>query len=119
MRVSPQDKELHDRMVLAQISTYKNEGTRILAADLPGWPSPPKVGRHVPDIVVERQGKRVCNEVETCETIQTPETREQFEDFAKWATLHVTVPESCLEKARQIIAQLGVKVEAIWSFGGV
>ena len=119
MRVSPQDKELHDRMVEAQIAAYKSEGARILAADLPGWPSPPMIGRHVPDILVERQGKRICNEVETCETIQMPEAREQFEDFAKWETLHVTVPKSCLEKARQAIAQWGIKVEMIWSFGGV
>ncbi len=118
MRISPSDKEFHDRMVLLQIQTYQKEGSRVVAADLKGWPAPPKVGRHVPDIMVEHQGKVVYNEVETCETIELPETREQLEDFAKWATLHVTVPKSCLEMAKRLIAQWGVKVETIWQYGG-
>ncbi len=119
MQVSPSDRELHDRMVLLQIQTYQKEGSRVVAADLDGWPKPPKVGRHVPDIMVEFHGNVVYNEVETCETIGLPETREQLEDFAKWATLHVTVPESCLEEASQIIERWGVKVGWIWSYGGV
>ena len=105
-------------MVLLQIQTYQKEGSRVVAADLQGWPAPPTIGRHVPDIMVEYKGKVVYNEVETSETIQMPETREQLEEFAKWATLHVTVPKSCLETAKRLIAQWGVKVETIWQCDG-
>lgn len=119
MRVSASDKELHDRMVLIQVQTYKMQRSRVVAADLDGWTKPPMVGGHVPDIMVEYEGKTVYNEVETCETIELPETREQLEDFAKRATLHVTVPKSCLERASQPMAQWGVKVGQFWSYGGV
>ena len=119
MHLSLLDKELHDRMVLLQIQTYQKEGARVVAANLPGWPPPPQVGRHVPDIMVEYQGKVVYNEVETCETIRSPEARKQLEDFAEWATLHVTIPQSCLETVRRTVAQWGVDVEWIWSYGGV
>jgi hypothetical protein len=118
MRVSDSDKELHDRMLLLQIQTYQKEGSRVVAADLDGWPTPPVVGRHVPDIMVEYRGKVVYNEVETCETIEQPETREQLEDFAEWATLHVTIPQSCLETAKRITAERGIEVETFWHYGG-
>lgn len=118
MRVRPSDRELHDRMVLLQVQTYQKKGSRVVAADLQGWPAPPTVVRHVPDIMVEYHGKVVYNKVETCETFQSPETREQLEEFAKWATLHVTVPKSCIETARRVIARWGVKVETIWRYDG-
>ena len=118
MRVSPRDTVLHDRMLLLQIQTYQKEGSRVVAADLDGWPMPPMVGRHVPDIMVEFHGKVVYNEVETCETIELPETREQLEDFAKWATLHVTSPQSCLETAKRVTAERGIEVETFWPYGG-
>jgi len=105
-------------MVLLQMQMYEKEGARIVAADLPGWQPPPKVGRHVPDIMVEYLGRVVYNEVETCETINLPETREQLEDFSKWGTLHMTVPATCLETARRFTSQWGVKVDAFWQYGG-
>jgi len=111
MRVSSRDEELHDRMLLLQIQTYQKEGSRVVAADLDGWPMPPRIGRHVPDIMVEFHGKVVYNEVETCETIELPETKERLEDFAEWATLHVTIPQSCLDTARRITAERGIEVE--------
>jgi hypothetical protein len=118
MRVSDSDKELHDRMLLLQIHTYEKEGSRVVAADLEGWPMPPQVGRHVPDIMVEFHGKVVYNEVETCETISLPETRKKLEEFAEWATLHVTIPQSCLEIAKRIAAERGIEVEEFWHYGG-
>jgi hypothetical protein len=118
MRVSPRDTVLHDRMLLLQIQTYQKEGSRVVAADLDGWPSPPRVGRHVPDIMVEFHGEVVYNAVETCETIALPETREQLLDFAEWATLHITIPRSCLKAARRITTERGIEVETFWPYGG-
>ena len=107
---------MHERMVMLQTRKYEKKGARIIAADLPGWAAPPQVGTHVPDIMVEYQGKVVYNEVETCETILTPRAREQFEESAEWATLHVTVPLACVETAKRIAANWDIKVGMFWAY---
>ena len=114
-----EEQELHERLVEKQIRGYQKEGTKILAADFGDWPRPPKVGRHIPDIVAERDGRRIYNECETCETMATEQTREQLEDFGKAGILEVTVPESWLEAAKRLAASWGISVYRWWHLPGV
>lgn len=71
-----EEHELHVRIVEGQIASYEREGTKVIAADFGDWPKPPRVGRRVPDIVVERIGQRIINECETCRTVGTDQTRQ-------------------------------------------
>ncbi len=68
--------------------------------------------------MVERQGRVVFNEVETCETIQSSETKEQMVGLSSEGPLHVTVPRRCLDKAKSTLSQWGVRVEMWWHYDG-
>ncbi len=113
-----EEHELHENLVRGQITAYKDEGTKVVAADLEDWQKPGKVGRHVPDIIAERGGQRIYNECETCETIGMDQTRQQYKDFSKAGILEVTVPESCLEQAKGYARTWGIHVERWWHLSG-
>ncbi|MFQ6129108.1 MAG: hypothetical protein ACE5QW_09440 [Thermoplasmata archaeon] len=113
------ERALHEKLVRGQITAYRDEGTRVIAADLEGWPKPDKIGRHIPDIIAERGGQRIYNECETCETIGLDQTRAQYEDFSRAGILEVTVPESCLGDAERYAIMWGIKVNQWWHVPGV
>ncbi len=113
-----EEHELHDKLVRAQIKAYQAEGTSVVAADLEGWVKPPVVGSHIPDIVAKKDGRTIYNECETCDTIGLDQTREQLADFSRHGHLEVTVPQSCLEQAKEHVRGWGIDVERWWHYRG-
>lgn len=113
------EKDLHESMIKGMIKALEGNGYRILQADLFGYPSPDKIGEHIPDIIAissgtiaVSEGTRVIVEVETCKTIALSHTKEQFKEFSRAdGAFFVAVPESCLEQLKENARTWGVSVD--------
>ena len=118
MQLTALDKELHDRMLISQILKYQNEDFVVVAANHEGWPTPEKVGNCVPDIIAQRRGHIIFNEVETCSTIILKETRIQCEEIVKEGQLEITIPYTCYYTARSTFSDWGIPVARWWRYAG-
>ena len=75
---------LHDELVRKLLAAYASMGLTVREAALPGWNAPPNHGRHAPDVVactsdgLYRIGQAKLGNGD----IQSPYSREQYQDFA-------------------------------------
>ena len=87
---SPQKRSLHDSVVrrLARSLKAKYPKSKVYA-DVQGFPTPDKIGQHIPDIWVKHQnGRELIIEVETEDTINTAHAKSQARSFRGYANLN-------------------------------
>jgi len=76
--------QLHQRIVVALVRYFEQQGWKVTAAACQGYPDPQKVGRHEPDAVA-RDKRRVIlyGEAKTGNgDLDTQHSREQYHDFS-------------------------------------
>jgi len=93
---------------------YSYEITHMADA-APDYPQPPKIGRHIPDILAEKKvGDKIfkaIGEAKSCVGLDDDETKEQIEDYRfenSGCEFFLGVPKRCQEKAEKILNELGV-----------
>lgn len=108
----------HDTMVSAWASDLKEKGYTVYA-DIKGYSKPPEFSGHIPDIYAFNFEHKIVGEVETCDSIGSDHTKEQYTAFSRvnGAEFHVMVPKSCLEEAKAYARQWGIRVDMWWKYG--
>ncbi len=111
----PQAQTLHDAMIRTLTKELVSQGYNV-SADIAGFPQPPRVGRHIPDIYANKLNSQIIVEVETSETIGINHTKEQYTDFSnvRGTNFHVMVPESSLIRAQAYAKSWGITVDQWW-----
>jgi hypothetical protein len=61
------------------------EGGAIVFADLDGWPRPPAINGHVPDVYAVRESREIVLEFENPESVRCPPAERQNDAFESWA----------------------------------
>ena len=112
---APHTQSLHDTMVRSLANKFANDGYTVYA-DLPGFTQPPKIVNYIPDLYAVKSSVKIIGEAETCDTIGTDHTKEQYSAFSNvpGTEFHVIVPESCLEQAKRYAAIWGITVDKWW-----
>lgn len=105
-----ENQNLHDRLVKARVKEYETQGF-VVFADHIGQQRPDEILGHIPDIVGIGTTLRVVAEVETSDSLLLPETEKQLVAFSKASAdeLHLIVPETGIENARNLVKRLGIK----------
>ena len=75
----------HDECVAQWVRAYKGAGWAV-CADIPGYQKPPTIGYRIPDIYATRDSQVNIIEVETDETINSKQAKEQIAAFTSWAS---------------------------------
>jgi hypothetical protein len=115
MKRSVMSQSLHDKMVRTRALNLVNEGYSV-SADIAGFPQPPTISGHIPDIYAVKVTSKIITEVETCDSIGSNHTREQYEAFSRVAgtEFHVKTPKSCLSAAQEYARLWGITVDQWW-----
>ncbi|MBI5639899.1 MAG: hypothetical protein HZA17_05690 [Nitrospirae bacterium] len=115
IRRSANAQSLHDYMVKLRANALLADGYSV-SADLPGFPQPPEIRGHIPDIYAVKSSSKIISEAETCDTICSEHTRDQYTVFSNvpGSEFHVIVPHSCLEKAQGCATQWRIRVDRWW-----
>ncbi len=77
----------HDAEVARQARMLINAGWRTVFADLPNLARPPKVGSFIPDVYANHGAKECIVEVETLDSINSDQAKQQKAAFQAWAVL--------------------------------
>ena len=133
-----EDKGSHDALVRMMANYFNSLGYTGIKADLEGYPTPSAVWwtskpqeQKIPDLTCfKNDAKRtlIILEGETCPTLTTEHTAEQWKLFQAHAKhnngeFHVVVPRTCLlgnksiegnELAKKVADQLGITIDMIW-----
>lgn len=98
-----QGQALHDSVVVARAEQLLKQGHRV-TADVNGYPRPPTVLDHIPDIVANGR-TNLISEVETSDSYSSQHTKEQLQAFDSVPNylLEVVVPESVYQAARNLM----------------
>jgi len=98
-----QGQALHDSVVVARAEQFLKQGHRV-AADVNGYPRPPEVLGHIPDIVANGR-TNLISEVETSDSYSSQHTKDQLQAFGSVPNylLEVVVPLSVYNTARNLI----------------
>ena len=108
-------QSLHDMMVEIRANNLRSDGYDV-SADIPGFPQPPTIKGYIPDIYAVKGYSKIITEAETCDTIGSQHTKEQYKAFSSvlGAEFHVVVPKSCLSDAKRYAELWGIKVNEWW-----
>ena len=76
---SPEENNKHNRLILALVNYLISKGYEI-SADHIGYPNgkPDEYGGKTPDIYAVKGNEQIFIEAETCDTLNTEDTREQW-----------------------------------------
>jgi len=107
----------HDKLVKALADKFETEGYFVKADHIEhpnGAPS--EVNGYKPDIYATKTNQRIIVEAETCDSIGTDETHQQWQAFsvAVGMEFHVIVPKQCLATAQEQAKLWGVNVDKWW-----
>jgi hypothetical protein len=105
MRRTRVDQIEHDGMVRLMAERFVQQGYRV-AANLPGFVSPPRVNGRIPDLVACKKRQAVITEVETASSYAAPQTLLEFRAFSAYASsagasFHAAIPKESLEAAQR------------------
>ena len=119
MRRSRVDQLEHDGMVRFMAERYRQEGYRV-AANLPGYVSPPRVNGCIPDVFACKKRQAVIAEVETASSYAAPQTLQEFRAFSAYASsagiiFHAAIPKETLEAAQRQAALWNASPAKWWS----
>lgn len=84
-----------------------------MANAAPDYQEPPKIGRHIPDILAEKkidsQIQRAIGEAKSCVGLDDEETKEQIEDYnynTSKREFFLCIPKQCREDAEKLMSKL-------------
>jgi hypothetical protein len=124
MTRNPSESQEHRDLISMMANHFKNEGFRNIRADIPGFPDPEVIHgtkkNHLPDLTANNNGPEIILEAETSGSIFDDHTVSQWILFADAAQkaggeFHVVVPKGSRSTAEQRAADLGIKVDTIWT----
>lgn len=138
MTRSFEDKVRHDSLVKMMVKYFGSLGYTAITADIDGYPTPnatwwknkPQEQR-IPDLTCYKNDPSrtlIILEAETCPTLTTEHTKEQWKLFSAHAKqnngeFHVVVPKECSvagspisgqELVERIASELGITIDKIW-----
>lgn len=102
---------LHDILLRRTVFTFERDGHTDIKADHIEHPNgkPEEVNGFVLDISSKKYGIPYITEVETCDSLDLPDTEEQFRAFSRTnAKFIVVVPENCFDKVNQKIRNMSI-----------
>jgi len=123
----------HDSLVLMMANYFKSLGYSNIKADIVGWERPSPIWwsnnenvKYIPDLTCQdKQGRLIILEAETCTSLNTVHTHDQFNIFRAHATgnngrFEVVVPRICNGgDGRALISQLAsrwnINLDNIWT----
>ena len=86
-----------------------------MADSAPRYPEPPKVGRHIPDIMAEKTVNNIMvkavGEAESCSGLGTEDTKEQIEDYRYESSgfeFFFGVPDECCDDSKALLTKLKI-----------
>lgn len=120
----------HDDLVRLLAKHYSSLGYKGIRADFPGstetpsglyWSTAPDQ-KYIPDITCfknDAANTLIIAEAETCDTLRSSHTREQWQLFAAHAKnsngeFHVITPQSCKEDAQAVAKEMNIVVHHFW-----
>jgi len=127
-------QKTHDALVEMMVNHFAYLGYSDICADIPGyrrpndiyWTNSPDV-RYRPDLTCKKndaQQTLIILEAETCETLESDHTEEQFRLFRantnqNKGEFHIVVPRSCSGRpggdfVNEVIRRLRISVDSIW-----
>ncbi len=113
-----QTAQIHLRLISALVKKLMSEGYSV-SADHIGYPNgkPPKINEYVPDIYAKKGQKILIVEAETCDSLNTVDTKLQWIAFSSQedASFSVIVPKKCITEAKKLAKQWGVNVKEFWT----
>jgi len=113
-----QSANIHMRLISTLVNKLMAEGYKV-SADHIGYPNgkPTEWMKHTPDIYATKKGKEFFIEAETCDTLESSETRLQWTALSskKNVSFSVIVPKRCLDKAKELVEEWNIKVVDFWS----
>jgi len=90
---------------------------KVISADITGYSNPDPIDGKIPDVVGIIDGDEVIIEIETCETIDTEHTKEQYNAFSKVGKIfRVYTPKECSQKASSNAKNWGIKNVVFYYF---
>lgn len=110
----------HQNLVDALVRAFTNDGYTIENADSGSYQSPPKIGRHEPDIIAKTAtGLIIIGEAKTREDLNVVISKEQFVDFSsrimvsgsskgQAVPFHIVVKKDAVEDLRLVLYSLGL-----------
>jgi hypothetical protein len=109
------ESDVHKSLINTRVNGYKNEGHTSLKADIDSYDQPSEINGFIPDITSRKNDTFFITEAETCKTIDTEHTENQWKAFHDYALknnakFNVVIPESCFAKAKKIAKEIGVTV---------
>lgn len=115
------ESEIHSELMKKVIELMKTQGFKILA-DCEGFEKPQEINGEIPDIYAEKDEETEVIEIETCASINWPETRREYEAFANYslttgATFKVFVPIKCMSQAIKQASEWGFDTARTIRFG--
>ena len=96
--------EEHQEIVKGLINHFESKGLTIICAAYEGYDECKKEGKHEPDVVAkDSSGLHYIGEAETCDSLDDPDTEEQFNDFShrkmtkseKSVPFYIGIPKDC------------------------
>ncbi len=110
--------KIHMRLISALVNKLVSEGYKV-SADHIGYPNgkPEEWMKHIPDIHAIKGGKEFFIEAETCDTLESSETRLQWTALSSKENVafSVIVPKKCLDKAKELAKEWNINVVDFWS----
>jgi len=111
---------LHHRLVRVLVARMQAAGVRVThAAGIDGFPDPPAVGRHEPDVIGTKDGLRWFGEAKTGDgDLWTAHSLQQFRDFSRRhhrsgrrCPFIVCVPRNAMAEAQEALREAGARME--------
>lgn len=124
MRRDPKESREHEDLIKMMVRYFTNQGFRNIKADVPGMPTPVTIvgtkRSHVPDLTADKNGMRIILEAETSSSIFDDHTASQWSLFSDVAQkisgeFHIVVPKADRSAAEQSAANLGLRLDMIWT----
>ena len=108
------DKIQHEKM-LEGIKTRLESNGFVVQADHIKSPNgvPARIGTATPDLWAKKGSKEIVVEVETCNSLDDPDTRYQFNAFSRKGGVEfwVVVPKKCAALAQMNAKKWGYKID--------
>ncbi|MCK5473893.1 MAG: hypothetical protein KAI53_00665 [Candidatus Aenigmarchaeota archaeon] len=110
--VMPTD-EIHKKL----LKRVTERVDKVISADINGYPKPESINNMIPDVVGIIDGEKIIIEIETCDSIDTEHTKEQYTAFSTAGyKFRVYTPKDCSNKALAVAKKWEIKNIAFYYF---
>ncbi|MCL6471843.1 MAG: hypothetical protein K6T91_03425 [Firmicutes bacterium] len=118
---------VHKGLIAMMVSYFRQQHYTDMLVNLPGFPKPFKIGRHIPDLTCRQANKEktfIVLAAGTCDAISNDYTAEQWMAFYEYVNsvggqFYIAVPTSCGCKSGRALVrfrlrELCISADAIW-----